>query len=332
MAAALATDDYDAKQRCLKLEEILQDPRFPSPRFLSRRDNIPHRSYPVVAIDPLQGVWKLVDRTVIGQAVDKTFGKKAESMFRSGINSASSIPWVQISGEQTIDQMRDLLQTNLNFPIILKRRLACGSQASHEMVIADDIESAISAIHDVFRPGPVGVENGKPVGNRFLKGLARPANHFGFDVIAQEFIADHGGILFKIYAVGKRLVVQPRPGVVRNLKGPSGSYYYFDSQQLGRVTGLGRHEFDANTGRCIGTKAIMPSEKLAGEIVAALSKELGLSLIGVDLVYDVGQKKYYVVDINYFPGYKGIACANRWILQHICDLVWKTLHAVEEGK
>lgn len=332
MAAAVATADNAAVRRCSRLANILRDHRFCTPRFLLHRDVAPQRSYPVVAVDPLDGVWKLVDRRLICQAVDQAFSHGRDARFVTPCDSVGAVPWVQVSVKQTDQEIRQHIQGNLRFPIILKRRLACGSKASHEMVVAYDIDGALTAINVVFGPGPVIMEKDKPMGNGFLPGLVQPANDFACDVIAQEFIADHGGILFKIYAIGSRVVVQPRLSVDHTISGPAGGYYYFDSQRLGRTEELKGFAFDQNTGCCKATEAVKPSQELTASIVTDLSKELGLTLVGVDLVYDVRLKKYYVVDINYFPGYKGIATANKWILEHVCNLVSKRLQEEHEEK
>lgn len=330
MAAAVATADNAAAIRCSTLASILQDRHFLTPRFLLHRGLAPQRSYPVVPIDPLDGVWRLVDRSLICQAVDSSFGNARQPRTLTSCETVASVPWVQISSKQSDQEIRQKIQDNLKFPIILKRRLACGSKASHEMVIAYDIDGALTAINAVFGPGPVTLENDKPMDNGFLPGLVQPANNFACEVIAQEFIADHGGILFKIYAIGSRLVVQPRLSVDHKISGPAGGYYYFDSQRLGRTEGMDGYAFDQATRCCKATEAVMPSQELSASIVTGLSKELGLTLLGVDLVYDVRLKRYCVVDINYFPGYKGITTAKKWILEHICNLVWKRLQEVDK--
>lgn len=330
MAAAVATSDNAAVVRLGRLASILAEKSFfPSCIAGTRTEARPPRSYPVVAVDPLEGVWKLVDRRLICQAVDQAFGRARESKFQTPCEKVAAVPWVQVSVKQSDDEIREQLQGKLRFPVILKRRLACGSKASHEMVIAYDIDGALAAIKVVFGPGPVIMEKEKPMGIAFLPGLVQPANDFACDVIAQEFIANHGGVLFKIYAIGKRITVQPRRSVDHTVSGPAGGYYYFDSQRLGRTEA---YAFDKNTGCCKATEVVMPSRELTASIVADLSKELGLTLIGVDLVYDVRAKRYYVVDINYFPGYKGVATAREWMLEHVCNLVWKRLQEGAEGE
>lgn len=183
------------------------------------------------------------------------------------------------------------------------------------MVIADDMEGALAAIISLFAPDLPSPPN--PI-SRMDHDVTNMTNDFVADLIAQEFVTNHGGVLFKVYAIGDNLAVQPRASVSYNktLRG----YHCFDSQRLNRVP---QNSFDPLTGCSKATEAVMPSRELAAAIVAELSRELGLSLIGVDLVFNTHMKKYYIVDINYFPGYKGVTNAYEWMLHHICSLVWQ---------
>lgn len=323
------------------------------------------------AIDELSGVWRLIDRSLILGAVDAALTPPQLDLtkrFPSQVADAPSLPvgtlpWVSFPITKGGDVIRRALGT-LNFPVILKRRLACGSKATHEMVVAHDFPAAISAITSVFHaPSAGGVninENHDElehlVDDRPLEQLVddRPleqvvddacpleqvatndvtkcrsyivdtehAGEITSEILAQEFVADHGGVLFKLYVVGENVSVQPRMSVDITQMSPTlGGYYYFDSQRMCRENAL-HLEFDASSGISKATCAIMPGQKLVQYIAKNLCSELGLNLIGIDLIFNVQTSKYYVVDINYFPGYKGVTSAHEWILQHICDRVCK---------
>lgn len=320
---------------------------------------------PFVSVDPLDAVWRLVDRQTIALAVERAFGHWPTSSPLSPPSSPScsspprspppsprltnvcAPPWGRVRVTQGLSIARaDLIDANLQFPVILKRRLACGTKASHEMVIAYDLEGAMAAIRAVFGADKYNTssdEDDEDIGNHseaeshrvtasspesMELSIAPPCPHpedccyipdggLRADLIAQQFITRHGGVLFKVYAIGSKIVVQPRGGV-RHTTARRGGYHYFDSQRLGRGE---PYQFDARNGQSEDTAAVMPSSSLLRSVVGTLSEELRLSLIGVDLVFDVEKKTYFVVDVNYFPGYKGVGKAYEWVLQHVCNVV-----------
>lgn len=305
MAACVSNPDSDAAARINSLERHMCHP-------LAMERQTP----PLVVIDPLRKIWSVVDRREIFEAVDSVF-KSSYASSRKITASDNRYPledppsnvtpagWVEVPMNKGLSAVRRAVVERLKFPIILKRRLACGSKASHEMVIAYDMEGLLAAVKTVFH---LDDSEQSAAGQR----------DFLSNIIAQEYIANHGGVIFKVYAVGNNVSVQARSSVKSNPKNSKTGYYLFDSQRLNR----GEHyTFDNATGCSKTTDAIMPSQKLTSSIVSALSKRLGLTLLGVDLIYDVHSKNYYVVDINYFPGYKGVGKAYEWILQHICNRV-----------
>ncbi len=110
----------------------------------------------------------------------------------------------------------------------------------------------------------------------------------------QEYI-NHNGVVFKVYALGEHLEVGARPST-RNIQPGESLEVDFDSSRL-----------DDN---CLWTKprdlshVPLPLEdfKIMSKI---LRKELKLNLIGFDILIDQ-ENKYWLIDINYFPGYKNI--------------------------
>ena len=307
MAAAVSGGDKMAASRISKLSQLLQG------------YNRPLSSPPIVAIDPLEGVWRLVDRRRMSEAIDKAFGRTCKIHGQT----VATLPWTIIPLKSGTAAMRSAIEGRLKFPIIVKRRLACGTRASHEMVIAYDMHGFLTAMKVVFGAEdlPENSASSSDSDSSPSRSSTSRNDDFTNGVIAQEFMANHGGVLFKVYAVANNIIVQPRRSVQHTIESPDGGYYYFDSQRLGRAESF---DFDATTGYSTSTKAMMPSRNLTHSIIATLSKELGLSLIGVDLVYDLRLKCFYIVDINYFPGYKGVNHAYEWILQHICDRVWQS--------
>lgn len=332
MAAVAAGGDNDARHRVKNLTTVL--------------------SASSTSIDELSGVWRLIDRCLILQAVDAALASPHLALpirFQPQLSVAPSLPlatlpWVRVPTTKGNAVIRRALST-LNFPVILKRRLACGSKETHEMVVALNVHAALVAITAVFHSCNVGGinideegdEGGQVVDDRPLEQAGEYVTgrsnlivdddfHDGeitSDILAQEFVSDHGGVLFKLYVVGDNVSVQPRMSVDISQMSPTpGGYYYFVSQRMCREKAL-HLEFDATSGTSKATPAIMPTQKLVQYVAKNLCAELGLNLIGIDLIFDTQSRRYCVVDINYFPGYKGVTNAYEWVLQHICNCVCK---------
>lgn len=275
---------------------------------------------PVASVDSYAGVWRLVDRASIYTAVDDAL---------SSLPRGAKLAWTIIPvGDAHDREMVEAAIAGLRFPIILKSRIASGSKASHEMAIAYDLEGAHSALEILFEktrrglaarsfspsPSPEGCTPGQLV----------------FDsqcVVAQEYIPEHGGLVFKLYAVGETIVVRPRASVTGSynpettwkasstrsmLEEGRGRFFMFNSQNVDK--GLAHPGSGAPP---------TPSEDMNLAIVRALGKELGLTLMGIDMIYDLKTDAYSVVDINYFPGYHGVPGLHRIILEHVHELVQK---------
>lgn len=246
----------------------------------------------VIAVDNPQGIHKLVDRATMARAI--TNGLARAPALAAFIRN---LRWACVRSDEPRDGMIETLQ-EFDFPVIIKRRLACGTPESHVMAIAYDAETAVKAI----------------VG--FGEGVPADAGEYAHSMFVQEFISDHGGVLFKLYSVAERVVVQARSSVEQNdTPTKSDTCIQFDSQLLNKP---GR-----NPRRRPVSGAPMPPAELSRQIAAVMRKETGLALIGVDLIFDVSRGTYSIVDINYFPGYKGVEGANRWILMHAMTKVFE---------
>jgi hypothetical protein len=283
----------------------------------------------VVAVDDMAGIWKLIDRVSISSVVRTALDKC----------HVRHLAWATLvlgSSREHIEQQL----AHLEFPVILKRRLACGTKASHEMVIVHDMSGIHAALSEVFSVPSNEVEVDKTSTREDV--LEGGVHHGGVkvrtarspcagqplcrqfnadDVVAQEFIPDHGGIVFKVYAVGDRVEVNPRSSITDSYypRRPASTmaqslqprYYRFDSQNITKA------HVRTTESACPPT----PPANLTSCIVRALSAELDLTLLGIDLVFDVQRAIYAVVDVNYFPGYKTMDDAYPAILDHIEKLV-----------
>lgn len=113
--------------------------------------------------------------------------------------------------------------------------------------------------------------------------------------LLQEYI-NHDGVVYKIYALGEHLEVGARPSM-RNIAPGECIDLDFHSQHSQDDNGLWTRPRDLS-------KVPMPTEDFQ-KMSRVLREQMNLSLIGFDILIDQ-EKKYWLVDINYFPGYKNI--------------------------
>lgn len=156
--------------------------------------------------------------------------------------------------------------SSVKFPVLVKPKGAASTDANHMMRLATGPEQ--------------------------LKGAPMPC-------ILQEFV-NHGGIVYKIYALGDHLEVGARPSM-RDIAPDECLSVDFHSQHSEVDNGLWTRPRDLS-----GVK--MPIEDFK-KISAVLRRELKLNLIGFDILID-NDNNYWLVDLNYFPGYKNVE--NLW--------------------
>jgi ribosomal protein S6--L-glutamate ligase len=97
--------------------------------------------------------------------------------------------------------------------------------------------------------------------------------------------------------------------------------YFADARKDLKLFGIGdqvfavRKPFSADSFLQSGTPAeLVPEHE---EIARRCAKTFGLNLFGVDLVEEDGRA--FVVDVNYFPGYRGVPGA----AQLLCSFIWQ---------
>ncbi|KAL4194245.1 hypothetical protein AMTRI_Chr05g58380 [Amborella trichopoda] len=154
--------------------------------------------------------------------------------------------------------------TGLNLPLVVKPLVVDGTAKSHELSLAYDELS--------------------------LSQLEPP-------LVLQEFV-NHGGVLFKVYIVGPTVTVVRRfslPDVdKRNCKGHG-------VIPFPRVSSAAASADNADLDPCV---AELPPQPLLERLAKELQHRLGLRLFNIDIIRQQGiRDRYYVIDINYFPGY-----------------------------
>ncbi|XP_059631190.1 inositol-tetrakisphosphate 1-kinase 3-like [Cornus florida] len=156
-------------------------------------------------------------------------------------------------------------KAGLLLPLVAKPLVVDGSAKSHELSLAFDQFS--------------------------LKKLEPP-------LVLQEFV-NHGGVLFKVYIIGEAIKVVRRFSLPdfceRELAKSVGVF------QFPRVSCAAASADDADLDPRV---AELPPRPLLERLARELRRRLGLRLFNLDIIREHGTRdRFYVIDINYFPGY-----------------------------
>ncbi|XP_010530695.1 PREDICTED: inositol-tetrakisphosphate 1-kinase 2 isoform X2 [Tarenaya hassleriana] len=156
-------------------------------------------------------------------------------------------------------------EAGLKFPLVAKPLLVDGTAKSHELFLAYDRFSLL----DLEPP-----------------------------LVLQEFV-NHGGVLFKVFVVGEIIKVVRRcslPNVSNCEKSKVAGVFQFP-----RVSSASASPDDAELDPRV---AELPPRSMLERLVKELRTRLGLRLFNVDMIREHGSRDvFYVIDINYFPGY-----------------------------
>ncbi|PON86829.1 Inositol-tetrakisphosphate 1-kinase [Trema orientale] len=159
----------------------------------------------------------------------------------------------------------EVTKAGLSLPLVAKPLLVDGTAKSHELFLA----------YDQFS----------------LPELEPP-------LVLQEFV-NHGGVLFKIYVVGESIKVVRRfslPDVTKCELAEVAGLFRFP-----RVSCAAATADDADLDPSI---AELPPRPLLERLAKELRRRLGLELFNIDMIRQLGTKDvFFVIDINYFPGY-----------------------------
>jgi len=111
-------------------------------------------------------------------------------------------------------------------------------------------------------------------------------------ILVQQLI-NHSSTIFKVFAIGDYSYIVKRPSI-RNFYAheSNGKAVHFNSQQFKSLEGE--------------PTAPLPSNHLIEKLMKFLTNDLGLTLIGLDLITCSATGKHYIIDANYFPGYTGV--------------------------
>ncbi|KAM5575145.1 hypothetical protein ABKV19_014210 [Rosa sericea] len=242
----------------------------------------------VTVLDPPDAIQPLHNRQSMLQAVadmdlSDSYGKVGVPRQLVIKRDASSIP----------DAVTD---SGLKLPLVAKPLVNDGSVKSHQLSLAYDRYSLQKLEPPLVLQEFVnhGMHSYTCTSFPFLlaPSVSQLLNfHFFFPVV--------GGVLFKVYIVGEAIKVVRRfslPDVSKRELSETAGVYRFP-----RVSCAAASADDADLDPSI---AELPPRPLLERLAKELRRRLGLRLFNLDMIREHGTRdRFYVIDINYFPGY-----------------------------
>ncbi|EGC40315.1 hypothetical protein DICPUDRAFT_146695 [Dictyostelium purpureum] len=135
-------------------------------------------------------------------------------------------------------------------------------------------------------------------------------HQFKLPMLIQQFI-NHDGIIYKVFAIGDYIHVVHKKSI-RNMNQNETELIKFDSQKPFPSTLLPTEDIES--------KVQTPNKETLKIVAQNITKALGLTLFGFDVIIDSETKKLAVVDINYFPTYGGVQDFYKLLLEHSINL------------
>lgn len=262
----------------------------------------------------LKNVLPTFHRRLIANFIERI----TEALNEKGLRQFGTLKWEYIDSVTNRQTLQFALQ-NVGYPVIIKKGIATGVDGAHDVAVASDYESASKVLHDSnlikFESSSFGNETDSLVQNfaSYFKHLT--AVNYIFTairregVILQEYVPDHGGIVYKLYVVGdKSYVVVKRSLPISSEQVIPGSLPIF----------LDESEIRAFSSPLPPLENECP---LSSEVISAIAAEaqtcMGLCVFGIDFLMDNEKKKFYIIDINFFPSFRGVPNGQKYILEYI---------------
>lgn len=117
-------------------------------------------------------------------------------------------------------------------------------------------------------------------------------------VLIQEYL-NHNGIIFKIFVIGDELSTKTKASLPNFVPHPDCDPLMFNSQSFGDICSPVSSDLE------LEARSNLDLPKMR-DIVAAIRALTGLTLFGFDVIRCNRTSQYALIDINYFPGYRGV--------------------------
>lgn len=203
------------------------------------------------------------------EAIKKVYNRQSMLQEVAALNFHHSRCKVGVPKQLVVDNdsasiSEKVAKAGLKFPLVAKPKFIDGTASSHQLSLAYN-EVCLSEL--------------------------RPP------LVLQEFI-NHGGVLFKVYIIGHIVKVVRRfslPDVRESEKNKKG-VMPFPRVSCAAASADGA-DLDPNVRE-------LPPKEMLELLCKELRCRLGLSLFNLDMIREGGKgSRFYIIDINYFPGY-----------------------------
>ncbi|TYJ15860.1 hypothetical protein E1A91_A10G211300v1 [Gossypium mustelinum] len=217
-------------------------------------------------VDPLNSIYPVLDRLKIQQLL-----LGLEDLNVGGRCKVRAPHFLKVNSFDEPDLVQRLHDATLSLPSIVKPQVACGVADAHSMAIVFQVED--------------------------FKVLNVP-----LPAVIQEYV-DHSSTLFKFYVLGDRVFhtvkkSMPNAAVLIKSSEKNGSKpLLFDSLKSLPTATANQHSEGRDP--CLDLA-------LVNKAAERLSKRLGLTIFGFDVVIQEGSGDHVVVDVNYLPSFKEI--------------------------
>jgi hypothetical protein len=243
-------------------------------RYLEANPQLP-------VVDPIQNIMPLLDRAATRNLLEDLGDARVSS--RTVVRAPRS---VEVKNLEHPQQLEEAL-LHVSFPTIVKPLMACGASEAHTMAV-------------VFK-------------KEGYEGLQVP-----MPAVIQEYV-DHGSCVYKFYVLGNKVMHSCRRSMpnAASLAVSSGSSnseisaLVFDSLKSLPVSFTAAGESSKNPQATAAANQVVEGDgSLDVEAVEAaaawLRTKLGLTIIGFDIVVQVGTLDHVMVDVNFFPSFRDV--------------------------
>ena len=253
------------------------------------------------AVVPMESDRRLADRFSMMSLLDEVSSLVSAALSRQ--SGDLEAPRCCVPAFQDIDaaSFEGTLPAALAYPVVVKPRDS--SDHSHMGLVFDD------------------------------EGLRSFTGTLGTDFRAEQFIS-HGGRVYKVFVLDEQVYVGER----KSLPDVESTDPEALSQLAAKVDGEHVRDSDSGVGYLLFDSAVLTKgkEKLGKGLAPArrlgeqgldvllvsllkdsIAKRIGTRLFGFDLLVGASTGQYFVVDVNVFPGYKGVDEAYPHLRQHL---------------
>jgi inositol-1,3,4-trisphosphate 5/6-kinase/inositol-tetrakisphosphate 1-kinase len=202
------------------------------------------------------------------------------------------IPWIQACA-----------LADLRYPLVVKRRTACGPRSSHDLALVYDPEGLEALLSD--SPQLVGPRNPTQ---------RSPFRHD--EIYIQEYIP-HGHAVFKVYVIGceSQASIHARSTLPIPQETDHG-YRLLNTYDFGKDA-ISEQETGSGDNAGALWYPPPPSKDDASRLARFVIEHLQVTLFGLDIVRSAVDGALYIVDLNYFPSFKDVPDAHLQLLRYL---------------